>query len=131
MNDFAATLTSFANFFGAAAQVSGALVGLVFVALTYNSRLLGDGGHAGLRALAQQVREVKPVDNMRTWFHSFFAVLRLRSGSRHFSLRTLLYRPNATLRSLAAPSTVHTARNPRRPRRMTSGSAGWFGFAMR
>lgn len=55
MNDFAATLTSFANFFGAAAQVSGALVGLVFVALTYNSRLLGDGGHAGLRALAQQV----------------------------------------------------------------------------
>lgn len=55
MSDDAAALASFANFFGAVAQVSGALVGLVFVALTFNARLLGDGGHAGLRALAQQV----------------------------------------------------------------------------
>jgi hypothetical protein len=85
---------------------------------------------ARTRALAQQVRDVKPVDGMRSWFHSFFSVLRMRAGSRHFSLRTLLYRPNAPLRSLAAPATVHTARNTRRPRRMSVSSAGWFGFAM-
>ncbi|HEY4801158.1 MAG TPA: hypothetical protein VIH96_00920, partial [Paraburkholderia sp.] len=48
---------------------------------------------ARTRALTQQVREAKPVDSMRSWFHSFFAVLRMRSGTRHFSLRTLLYRP--------------------------------------
>lgn len=55
MNDYQATLASFANYFGAVAQVSGALVGLVFVALTFNSSLLGDNGHPGLRALARQV----------------------------------------------------------------------------
>lgn len=86
---------------------------------------------ARTRALAQQVRGTRAVDSMRTWFHSFFSVLRLRAGARHFSLRTLLYRPNATLRSLAAPATVHTARNTRRPRRMGASSTGWFGFAMR
>jgi hypothetical protein len=86
---------------------------------------------ARTRALAQQVRDVKPVDSMRAWFHSFFSVLRMRAGTRHFSLRTLLYRPNAPLRSLAAPSTVHAARNTRRPRRMATSSEGWFGFAMR
>ncbi|WP_321907364.1 MULTISPECIES: hypothetical protein [unclassified Paraburkholderia] len=86
---------------------------------------------ARTRALAQQVRETKPVDGMRTWFHSFFAVLRMRSGSRHFSLRTLLYRPNAPLRTLAAPTTVHVARSTRKPRRMGASSTGWFGFAMR
>jgi hypothetical protein len=55
MTDYQTVLASFANFFGAVAQVSGALVGLVFVALTYNTRLLGDGGQPWLRALAQQV----------------------------------------------------------------------------
>jgi len=86
---------------------------------------------ARTRALTQQVRGTRAVDSMRTWFHSFFSVLRLRAGARHFSLRTLLYRPNATLRALAAPATVHTARNARRPRRMGASSTGWFGFAMR
>lgn len=86
---------------------------------------------ARTRALGTTVRDAKAVDNMRTWFHSFFAVLRMRAGARHFSLRTLLYRPNASLRSLAAPATVHTARNTRRPRRMATSSEGWFGFAMR
>nr|WP_322105506.1 hypothetical protein [Paraburkholderia sp. J41] len=86
---------------------------------------------ARTRALGAMVRDVKPVDSMRTWFHSFFSVLRLRAGARHFSLRTLLYRPNAPLRSLAAPATVHAARNTRRPRRMGASSTGWFGFAMR
>lgn len=82
------------------------------------------------RALGAMVRDAKPVDSMRSWFHSFFAVLRLRAGARHFSLRTLLYRPNAPLRTLAAPATVHAARSSRRPRRMGA-SAGWFGFSMR
>ncbi|QBQ96133.1 hypothetical protein [Paraburkholderia pallida] len=86
---------------------------------------------ARTRALGQQVRDTRAVDSMRSWFHSFFSVLRLRAGTRHFSLRTLLYRPNATLRALAAPVTVHVARNPRRPRRMGASSTGWFGFAMR
>lgn len=86
---------------------------------------------ARTRALAQHVRDARAVDGMRAWFHSFFSVLRLRAGARHFSLRTLLYRPNATLRALAAPATVHTARNVRRPRRMGASSTGWFGFAMR
>ncbi|HTR05163.1 MAG TPA: hypothetical protein VMJ11_00540 [Paraburkholderia sp.] len=86
---------------------------------------------ARTRALAQQVRDVKAVDSMRSWFHSFFSVLRMRSGTRHFSLRTLLYRPNAPLRSLAAPATVHAVRNTRLPRRMATNSTGWFGFAMR
>ncbi|MDE1142201.1 MULTISPECIES: hypothetical protein [Paraburkholderia] len=86
---------------------------------------------ARTHALAQHVREARPVDGMRAWFHAFFSVLRQRAGSRHFSLRTLLYRPNTTLRTLAAPSTVHTARNTRRPRRMGASSEGWFGFAMR
>ncbi|MFD1558757.1 hypothetical protein ACFSHT_24480 [Paraburkholderia silviterrae] len=83
---------------------------------------------ARTRALGQQVRDTRAVDNMRTWFHSFFSVLRLRAGARHFSLRTLLYRPNATLRALAAPATVHAARTSRRPRRMGASSTGWFGF---
>jgi hypothetical protein len=86
---------------------------------------------ARTRALAQQVRDASAVDGMRTWFHSFFSVLRQRAGARHFSLRTLLYRPNSTLRALAAPATVHTVRNTRLPRRMGASSTGWFGFAMR
>lgn len=55
MNDYQTTLNSFANFYGAVAQISGSLVGLVFVALTFNSKALGNSGHRGLRALALQV----------------------------------------------------------------------------
>lgn len=44
-----------ANFFGALAQISGALVGLVFVALTFNARLLGTEGDPLLGALARQI----------------------------------------------------------------------------
>jgi hypothetical protein len=43
-----------ANFFGALAQVSGGLVGLVFVALTFNSKALGVNGDPMLGALARQ-----------------------------------------------------------------------------
>jgi hypothetical protein len=41
-------------FFSAVAQVSGGLVGLVFVALTFNTRTLGVDGDPMLKALAQQ-----------------------------------------------------------------------------
>ena len=43
-----------AEFFSALAQVSGGLVGLVFVALTFNAKALGVGGNPLLGALAQQ-----------------------------------------------------------------------------
>ena len=90
---------------------------------------------ARTRALAEQVREARPVDGMRAWFRSFFGVLRARAGGRHFSLRTLLYRPSSPLRKLAAPASgALAAATPRsrQPRRMAqSGSAGWFGFAAR
>lgn len=89
---------------------------------------------ARTRALAEQLRETKAADSMRAWFHSFFSVLRVRTGARHFSLRTLLYRPATPLRKLASPApTTPTTGVPgsRRPRRMGATSAGWFGFAVR
>lgn len=46
--------SALANYFGAIAQVSGGLVGLMFVALTFNIRTLGLRGDPNLRALAQQ-----------------------------------------------------------------------------
>jgi hypothetical protein len=90
---------------------------------------------ARTRALASQVREAKPVDGMRTWFHSFFSVLRMRSGARHFSLRTLLYRPNTPLQAFSAagnPASANRAvHSARRPRRTSPSSTAWFAFAMR
>jgi hypothetical protein len=86
---------------------------------------------ARTRALAEQVRETKPVDGMRAWFHSFFSVLRVRSGARHFSLRTLLYRPATPLRKLNSPASTPSLPSSRRPRRMAATSDGWFAFAMR
>jgi len=88
---------------------------------------------ARTRAIAQQVREAKPVDGMRAWFHSFFAVLRVRSRTRHFSLRTLLYRPETPLRALgvAGPAVSRPSRRAGQPRRKGASSAGWFAFAMR
>lgn len=55
MSDYQTTLGSFQNFFSAIAQVDGALVGLVFVALTFNDNLMGSRGHPGLSALARQI----------------------------------------------------------------------------
>jgi hypothetical protein len=91
---------------------------------------------ARTRALAQQVREAKPIDGMRAWFHSFFSVLRVRSGARHFSLRTLLYRPSTPLRvfsTVGKPTAVGGGAprgSVRRPRRTSTTSTGWFAFAM-
>jgi hypothetical protein len=94
---------------------------------------------ARTRALASQVREAKPVDSMRAWFHSFFSVLRVRSGTRHFSLRTLLYRPNTPLQAFNAIGTstgssakaARALHSPGHPRRTSASSTGWFAFAMR
>lgn len=54
MDGFTAMTHEWANFFAALAQVSGALVGLVFVALTFNAKKLGIGGDPMLAALARQ-----------------------------------------------------------------------------
>lgn len=54
MDAFTQMAHDWANFFGALAQVSGALVGLVFVALTFNAKKLGVGGDPLLGALARQ-----------------------------------------------------------------------------
>lgn len=54
MDTISQFLASLANYFGATAQVSGGLVGLMFVALTFNIRTLGLRGDPALRALAQQ-----------------------------------------------------------------------------
>jgi len=82
------------------------------------------------RALAGQWREAKPVDSIRTWFQMFFSALRTQAGSRRFSLRTLLRKPTP-LRALP-PKRVSAPRSTsRRPRRMSFGNEGWFGFASR
>jgi hypothetical protein len=86
---------------------------------------------ARTRALAGQWRDAKPVDGIRTWFHSFFAALRVKSGTHRFSLRTLLRKPT-TLRTLnARPTLAATHSTSRRPRRMSVTSTGWFAFASR
>lgn len=54
MNDIIPFVASFNGYFSAIAQVSGGLVGLVFVALTFNIRALGLKGDPALRALARQ-----------------------------------------------------------------------------
>ena len=54
MDSFSQMTQDWAGFFSALAQVSGSLVGLVFVALTFNAKALGVGGNPLLAALAQQ-----------------------------------------------------------------------------
>ena len=54
MDSFSQMTQDWAGFFSALAQVSGGLVGLVFVALTFNAKSLGVGGNPVLGALAQQ-----------------------------------------------------------------------------
>ncbi|RDK04036.1 hypothetical protein [Paraburkholderia lacunae] len=87
---------------------------------------------ARTRALGEQWRDAKAVDGIRTWFHTFFAALRVQGAARRFSLRTLLRKPTPT-RALTATRRAPVAAlqsTSRRPRRMsTSGSTGWFAFA--
>ena len=88
---------------------------------------------ARTRALAEQLRDTKPVDNVRFWFRTFFSALRMEGASRRFSLRTLLRGP-APVRMLgtspraAKPASVPHAAS-RRPRRLSVTSEGWFAFA--
>lgn len=57
MDDFYRQLLQWNSFFSSTAQVSGGLVGLVFVALTFKPEamgLAGTGGDIGMRKLARQ-----------------------------------------------------------------------------
>lgn len=54
MDIFAQIVDSLVPYFSAVAQVSGGLVGLVFVALTFNIKTLGLRGSPAMSALAQQ-----------------------------------------------------------------------------
>ncbi|CAN7152606.1 hypothetical protein [Paraburkholderia hospita] len=88
---------------------------------------------ARTRALAEQLRDTKPVDNVRVWFRTFFSALSMQGASRRFSLRTLLRNP-APVRMLgvspraAKPASVAHPTS-RRPRRLSVTSEGWFAFA--
>ncbi|MBN3753013.1 hypothetical protein G3N95_08665 [Paraburkholderia sp. Tr-20389] len=87
---------------------------------------------ARTRALAEQLRDAKPVDSVRFWFRTFFSALRVQAAPR-LSLRTLLRKP-APVRMLgvspraAKPTSVPHATS-RRPRRLSAASEGWFAFA--
>jgi hypothetical protein len=88
---------------------------------------------ARTRALAEQLRDAKPVDSVRVWFRTFFSALRMQGASRRLSLRTLLRNP-APVRMLGvSPRAAKPASTPhstsRRPRRVSATSEGWFAFA--
>ncbi|WP_370653325.1 hypothetical protein [Caballeronia sp. Lep1P3] len=81
------------------------------------------------QALAEQVREVHPVDGIRAWFRGFVFNLRARAISRNVSLQALLRRP-MQLRA-PSPKPKAAALTSRRPRRVSASSAGWYAFAVR
>jgi hypothetical protein len=87
---------------------------------------------ARTQALAAQIKNVHPVEGIRSWFRGFFVNLRVRAESRKVSLRALLRRPAA----LRAPSSLpakpkSTALTSRRPRRVSTSSAAWYAFVAR
>lgn len=49
-----AALQSMSAYFSTVAQVSGGLLGLVFVAISFNTKVLGENGNPALRDLARQ-----------------------------------------------------------------------------
>jgi hypothetical protein len=61
--NFASELAAWHEFFAAVAGIAATLVGLLFVALGLNPRIMGDAGPAGMRTLAGMT------------FHSFLIVL--------------------------------------------------------
>jgi hypothetical protein len=88
------------------------------------------------RALAEQLREARPVDSVRVWFHTFFSALRLQGASRRLSLRSLLRSPapvrmlGTSPRAAKPASAMNTTRAAsRRPRRLSVTSEDWFVFA--
>ncbi|MDR5821426.1 hypothetical protein QCE64_13125 [Caballeronia sp. LZ043] len=81
------------------------------------------------RLLAEQLKQVHPVDGIRSWFRGLFFNLRVRAASRRVSLRALLRRP-VSLRA-PTPKPKPAALTSRRPRRLSTSSAGWYAFAAR
>jgi hypothetical protein len=86
---------------------------------------------ARTHALAEQIKNVHPVDGIRSWFRGFFLNLRVQAA-RKVSLKALL-RPPAPLR---APSSrpakpKAAALTSRRPRRLLASSSAWYAFAAR
>ncbi|MGH8184856.1 MAG: hypothetical protein ACREPH_14465 [Rhodanobacteraceae bacterium] len=55
MQDFTTQLVALHPFFGSVAQIGGTLLGLIFVALTFNPRTLGMRHDPILRSLAEQI----------------------------------------------------------------------------
>jgi hypothetical protein len=86
---------------------------------------------ARTRALAEQWRETRPVDNIRSWFHTFFSALRVQGATRRFSLRTLLRKPLPLRLAGARHEPVVTRSMSRKPRRTSVTSTGWFAFLSR
>jgi hypothetical protein len=85
---------------------------------------------ARTRALTEQWRDTRPVDNIRTWFRTFFSALRVQGATRRFSLRTLLRKPTP-LRLAVRREPVAVRGMSRMPRRTSTTSTGWFVFASR
>jgi hypothetical protein len=83
---------------------------------------------ARTRALGEQWRDAKAVDGIRTWFHTFFSALRQQSGTRRFSLRTLLRKPTPLRLAITKRAPVARLSTSRRPRRTSTSSSGWFAF---
>ncbi|WP_173405446.1 hypothetical protein [Caballeronia insecticola] len=84
---------------------------------------------ARTQLLAEQLKNVHPVDGIRSWFRGLFFNLRVRAASRRVSLRALLRRP-MQLRA-PTPKPKAAALTSRRPRRLSTSSAGWYAFAAR
>lgn len=53
---------------------------------------------ARTQALTEQLKNVHPVDGIRSWFRGFFFNLRVRTASRRVSLQALLRRPMSCAR---------------------------------
>jgi hypothetical protein len=88
---------------------------------------------ARTHALAEQIKNVHPVEGIRSWFRGFFLNLRVRAVSRKVSLREWLPRPSTLRAPSSRPAKPKAAAlTSRRPRRSsTSSSAGWYAFAAR
>jgi hypothetical protein len=84
---------------------------------------------ARTQAIAEQLKFVRPVDGIRSWFRGFFLTLRVRAASRRVSLKALLRRPAQLRAPVRKPKAA--AQTSRRPRRLAASSAGWFAFAAR
>ncbi|WP_250452695.1 hypothetical protein [Caballeronia sp. ATUFL_M2_KS44] len=84
---------------------------------------------ARTQALAEQIRNVHPVDGIRSWFRGFFFNIRVRAASRSVSLKTLLRRPMQLRAPASKPKSAKLT--SRRPRRVSASSAGWYDFALR